>query len=604
MKRLGKSGGILFVLLVLLITFNGCSKQNSNEINNNQELDQIEESKEQGSDLTEESNKQGSDGTEESNELDLNVTDESNEQDLKVVDYKYDQELNVLDDNDRTYYEVFLYSFCDSNGDGIGDINGLISKLDYINDGDPTTDSDLGFNGIWLMPIMPSTTYHKYDVKDYYGIDEQYGSIEDFKKLMVECDKRGIKVIIDLVLNHSSNQNPWFLSALKSLNIEPCGQKVCTNKNLCREHNPFVNYYNFVKGKPAQGTYYSTGVDDWYYEGVFTSTMPDLNLADENLRPEIENIMTFWLDMGVGGFRLDAALHYYSNDTDKNNEVLTWLNNFVKSKNTENYMVAEVWTNFSNFAKYYESGIDSVFNFAFATEDGMIVKTLNNTGVNNSGKAFGDAMIQVQKGLSKYSETAIDAPFFTNHDTARAAGYFAGDTNKIKMASGMNLMMGGSAFVYYGEEIGMSGSGRDENKRAPMYWSTTDTTGMTAGPKDMETVTHNFGTVEEQITNPLSIYNYYKRAIRLRNENPEIARGEIAYMSDIKDANICAITKTYKDSAVVMLYNFSKELKEVTVSKDMYGYQNIRGYLTVNGEEVLLEGETLTMPPYSVVILK
>ena len=118
-----------------------------------------------------------------------------------------DSELNVIDDNYRTYYEVFLYSFYDSDGDGIGDIPGLIDKLDYINDGYDSTDTDLGFNGIWLMPIMPSTTYHKYDVTDYEAIDEQYGTMEDFDRLIEECHKRGINVIIDFVMNHTSSQH-------------------------------------------------------------------------------------------------------------------------------------------------------------------------------------------------------------------------------------------------------------------------------------------------------------------------------------------------------------------------------------------------------------
>ncbi|MDF2586317.1 MAG: hypothetical protein K0S41_158 [Anaerocolumna sp.] len=595
MKRFLK---LFSILLVLILVASGCSKSDVNK--GNTEAGDV--SKNQADD-------NNSDENAEKQEDSLSETDGTNQpasgsENLELVDYKYNQELNVIDDNYRTYYEVFLYSFYDSNGDGIGDMNGLISKLDYINDGDPTTDTDLGFNGIWLMPIMPSDTYHKYDVKDYYGIDEQYGTIDDFKRLIEECNKRGIKVIIDLVLNHSSSSNPWFLSAIKSLSIKPCGQEVCTHEELCIDHNPYIKYYNFIKGNPNKDGYYSAGVDDWYYEGVFTNTMPDLNLANKDLRNEIEKIMSYWLDLGVGGFRLDAALHYYSDDTDKNNEVLSWLNNFIKSKNDQNYMVAEIWTNFSKYSQYYASGIDSVFDFAFATESGVITKTLNLAGVDNSGKSFGNAMIQVQNGLKKYSDTAIDAPFFTNHDTARASGYFSGNVDKIKMAGGMNLLMNGSAFVYYGEEVGMSGSGKDENKRAPMYWSSTDTTGMTVGPKNMETVTHNFGTVEEQMKDPLSIYNYYKRAIRLRNENPEIARGEIVQMPEITDSEICAITKTYNGSTIEVIYNFAEESKEVAISKSTYGYESIRGYLSVNGEEVTLDGETLTMPPYSVVVLK
>lgn len=584
--------GFLYIIFIIF-TLSGCRK--NVDVDYDKALENKQESIQGSKD-----NIEGNEGIVPGNDKEENAEDKNQ----AVVPYKYEQDLNVMDDNFRTYYEVFLYSFADSNGDGIGDINGLISKLDYINDGDPNTDSDLGFNGIWLMPIMPSDTYHKYDVKDYYNIDEEYGTLEDFKNLVKECDKRGIKLIIDLVLNHSSSVNPWFISAVKSLNLEPCGKETCIHEELCREHNPYVDYYHFVKGQPTNGSYYSTGVDDWYYEGVFTSNMPDLNLANESLRKEMEDIMTYWLNMGVGGFRLDAALHYYTNDSEKNNEVISWLSGINKKYNPDNYMVAEVWTNFSNYVKYYESGIDSVFNFAFATENGKIAKTLNYSGLENSGQAFGEAMLQVQNGLKRYSNTAIDAPFFTNHDTARAAGYFSGDSNKLKMAAGMNLMMNGSTFVYYGEEIGMSGSGRDENKRAPMVWAAANNTCMTVGPKDMETVTHKYGSVEEQMQDPLSIYNYYKRAIRLRNENPEIARGEISIMKDIKDMDICAITKTYEDDQIVMLYNFAKEVKEVKISKDAYGYEGIRGYLTVNGEEVILEGENIILPPYSIVILK
>jgi len=521
-----------------------------------------------------------------------------------VPEYRYRQELNIIDDNYRTYYEVFLYSFYDSNGDGIGDINGLIQQLDYINNGDPDSDESLGFNGIWLMPVMPADTYHKYDVKDYYNIDPQYGTLDDFKRLVEECDKRGIKLIIDLVINHTSMMHPWFLSALKSLGIEPCGKEDCVYENLCREHNPYVKYYNFIEGKPDRSDYYHTGVGNWYYEAVFDSKMPDLNLANTDLRRDIEDIMKYWLDLGVGGFRLDAALHYFSNDTERNCEVLSWLNNFIKSYNDKNYMVAEVWTNFGTFSKYYSSNIDSVFNFAFATESGKIATTLNNKGSSNSGKAFGEAMIQVQKQLEKYSDTAIDAPFFTNHDTSRAAGYFMRDPVKTKMAGGMNLMMSGNVFVYYGEEIGMSGTGKDENKRAPMYWYDDNRPGMTTGPKNMDKVEHSFGSVESQQRDPLSIYNYYKRAIRLRNENPEIARGVITYMTEITDEDICAIAKTYNGSTIYMLYNISDAEKVFTVSKASYHYKGIRGYLSATGEEVTLDSETVTMPPYSIVILK
>lgn len=507
-----------------------------------------------------------------------------------------------LNDNYGTCYEVFLYSFCDSNGDGIGDINGLTDKLDYINDGDPRTDTDLGANGIWLMPIMPSDTYHKYDVKDYYDIDPQYGTLEDFKHLMEECNKRGIKVILDLVLNHTSDQNPWFQSALRSLAIEPCGQEVCTHEELCREHNPYVKYYNFAEGKPDKGNYYSTGVGDWYYEGDFSRNMPDLNLDDEALRKDIEDIMAFWLDLGVHGFRLDAPLHYFAEDTDKNNEVLSWLNSFLKEKNPDYYMVGEVWTNFSKYVQYYKSGIDSVFNFAFAAESGVIAKTLNKSAPTPSGLYFAEALKQVQEGIKKYNPKGIDAPFFTNHDTARAYGYFSGNTDKLKMAAGMYLTMTGNAFVYYGEEIGMTGSGRDENKRAPMFWSDTDSAGMTKGPEAMEEVSYPLGSVEQQAKDKNSLYHYFKKAIALRNTLPAIARGDVEVVTAATDKDITAIIKSYEGSRLLLLYNFSQESRQIDVKK--LEFDRLAAALDTGEVKTEIKDGVVTLPPYSIGVFE
>lgn len=515
------------------------------------------------------------------------------------ANYEYNQKLNIIDDNYRTYYEVFLYSFCDSDGDGIGDINGLISKLDYINDGDDSTDTDLGCNGIWLMPIMPSTTYHKYDITDYYNIDEQYGTLDDFKNLVSECEKRGIKLIIDLPLNHTSTKNDWFVKATNYLETLKEGEE--PNLKDC----PYVEYYNFVKSEEVTGgKYYQVGDTDWYYEAVFWDQMPDLNLACKSLRREIENIADFWLSLDIGGFRLDAAKEYYSGTTEKNIKVLKWFSSYVKSKNKDNYLVAEVWEGAGTYTEYYKSGVDSTFDFEFGDATGKIVKTLNGSGAANSGKSFGEAMITIQDMIKDVNKKGIDAPFFTNHDTGRAAGFLNNDSTKIKMAWAMNLLMSGSAFLYYGEELGMSGSGIDENKRAPMYWSVDQTEGMTDGPEGMETVTHSFDSEDKQEADPFSILNFVKRTIRIRNENPEIARGEAVYMDQIEDSDICAISKTYKKSTIYILYNFAKEEKTVKVSKDMYSYKDIRGYLTTTGEAVTLDGEEVTLPANSIVVLK
>lgn len=510
--------------------------------------------------------------------------------------------LHVIDDNYRTYYEVFLYSFYDSDGDGIGDLKGLTQKLDYINDGDDSTDTDMGFNGIWLMPIMKSTTYHKYDVVDYYSIDEEYGTMEDFKELIAQCDKRGIKVIVDMPFNHTSSQHEWFQSALNSLQTENCGQEECNVEGLCKKHNKYCNYYNFTQEKNSD-IYYETGTEGWYYEGGFWAQMPDLNLENEELRKDLEDVMQFWLDLGVGGFRLDAVGEYYSGATLKNVEVLRWITDYVKGQSADNYIVSEVWQGFDSYSKYYDSGADSAFDFAFAGPDGKISKVIRQGTAKNTGRGYVDAMVAVQSTIKGYNENAIDAPFYTNHDMARSAGYYQNNLDQTKFAQAMNLMMNGCAFVYYGEEIGMSGSGKDENKRAPFIWSSTDTTGMTTGPADMEEVVSAFPSMEEQQEDPASMLNYVKAAVRLRNVFPEIARGQIEAVEEVTDTAIAAMKKTYEEDSCIILMNTTQEEKQVTLSKSV-GYESIVGELTVSSVEPTLDGETITLPPYAVVILK
>lgn len=501
--------------------------------------------------------------------------------------YEYEQELNIIDDNYRNYYEIFVYSFYDTDGDGIGDLNGVTEKLDYI--------KDMGFNGIWLMPIMPSTTYHKYDVVDYYNIDEEYGTLEDFKNLLKEAHDRDIRVIIDFVMNHSSKQNPWFQEACTYLRSLGEGEE--PDLTVC----PYVDYYHF--SRENQSGYRKVAGSDWYYEGQFDDIMPDLNLESQEVRDEFEKIADFWIDLGVDGFRMDAAMHYDEKNLSLNLEVLNWFYNYCLSKNSEFYMVSEVWASEATIANYYESQTPSMFNFAGSSAEGVIVKTAMGSG--NANK-FVDAMIDYQATYSERNPNYIDAPFLTNHDQVRVANNLIGDEAKLKMAAGLLLTMSGSPFVYYGEEIGMKSAGKkDENKRLPMVWSATDQTGMTMGPKDADKgVEMNFPAVDEQILDESSLLNYYKRALRIRNENPEIARGTIEKVEALCDGHQAAITKTYNGSVIGIVYNTSEESMTVDLTGTELENMTIRGYLTVDKEEVLLEEHTLDMPARSICILK
>lgn len=501
---------------------------------------------------------------------------------------------NVPDDKYRTFYEVFVYSFYDSDGDRIGDLNGLTQKLDYI--------TDLGCNGIWLMPIMPSTTYHKYDVTDYMDISYEYGTMEDFDAFMAACKEKDIHVLIDLVLNHTSSKHDWFIEASKYLAQLGDGEPDVAE---C----PYVDYYHFSKEKHSSTWYQVPGAEGWYYEAPFWSEMPDLNLHSEAVRAEIAKITQFWLDKGVAGFRLDAAKEYVSGSIDTNVEILTWFNNTVKSQNPDCYIVAEVWENESTYAQYYASGIDSCFNFQFANQAGTISSVLNKKG-SAGALSYGKAIAGLDELYSKYGEQWIDAPFYTNHDMGRSAGYYAGEGSeeKTKMSQAMNLLMGGSVFLYYGEELGMKGAGKDENKRAAMYWSEEKLAeGMCRGPKDMDNISMKFPCYDVQQADETSVYNYVKDVIAVRNAFPSIARGDVEFIESASDDDICVLRKNYGDEIVVLVYNTAGEAKVLDGSVVEVGEKNLTkmkpAATLYTGEETYVKsGNEITLPAYSVLV--
>lgn len=502
--------------------------------------------------------------------------------------YAYEQELNIIDDNYRNYYEIFVYSFYDSDGDGIGDLNGVTQKLDYV--------ENLGFNGIWLMPVMPSPTYHKYDVTDYYGIDEQYGTLEDFERLVEECHERGIRLVIDMVINHTSSEHEWFTTACEYL--RGLGEEEEPDLSVC----PYAGYYHFSR-EQTDGSFYQVPGSSWYYEGVFWSEMPDLDLSNESLRRDLEEIAAYWIGMGVDGFRMDAALHYEEGDQEFNTEVLNWLYSYCAGLDPDFYMVSEVWAAKSTLASYYASQTPSMFNFDLADSEGKLLKAAR--GKYNA-QSLVNSMLSYETDFSEAYEGYIDAPFISNHDMGRISNALISDANDMKMAGGLLLMMNGSPFVYYGDEIGMAGKGtKDENKRLPMYWSDTDKTGMTVGPADADAgITSSFASAEEQLKDENSILNYYKRALRLRNENPEIARGNITVVEALCDGHQAAILKTWEGSTIAIVYNTSDEELQVELSGTELEGMGIRGYLTLNGEVIRLEGGKLLMPGQSIGILK
>ena len=500
---------------------------------------------------------------------------------------------NVIDDNYRNYYHIFVYSFADSDGNGVGDFNGITSKLDYI--------EEMGFNGIWLSPIHQSTTYHKYDVVDYYSIDEEYGTMEDFEKFMEECEKRGIKVILDLVFNHTSTKHEWFQTAAAYLRGLEEGQEA----NL--EECPYVGYYHMQKTDEvkAGSKYYKISGSEYSYEGQFWDQMPDLNLANTEVRREIEEIAKFWIDKGVGGFRLDAAKEFYTGSVDKNIEVLSWFTEYCKSLDPDLYLVAEVWDSFSTIKKYYTSGITSIFDYAYGDSSGYLIKAILANGDGKCGKDLAAKFVKTQNAYLESNPNMINAPFLSNHDCGRIAGFASQKPERIKFAGALNVFMSGSSFTYYGEELGMSGAGKDENKRAPMYWSDFGAMdGVCAGPAAMEEVKHRNGSLDTQKDDKFSIYWYYRNMFHIKNMYPEIARGTVAVMDQIEDGNVCAISKTYNGETIYILFNINKEATTVTVPKDTYNYEGLVAKLEVDENQVTMEGETVTLPAYGIAVIK
>lgn len=501
-----------------------------------------------------------------------------------------------MEDNYRTYYEVFVYSFYDGDGDGIGDLKGLTEKLDYINDGNPQSMEDLGCNGIWLMPIMPSPTYHKYDITDYYAIDPEYGTMKDFEAFMEACNSRGIKVILDLVMNHTSSQHPWFLEACNYLITLGDGEPSA-------EECPYVDYYHFSRQQEA-GYCQVPGSEVWYYEAQFYYGMPDLNLYNESLRKEFEKIVDFWLEKGVGGFRIDAAREFVSGSPSSNTEILAWLTDMVKSKREDAYLVAEVWSDLNTYAGYYASGIDSIFNFAFADNSGIIANAVK--GV-SPASGYGEALVMADDLFKTQNPDYIDAPFYTNHDLGRSAGYYAGEASmsQTKVAGALNLLMSGSAFIYYGEELGMKGAGKDENKRAPMYFDADkNAPGMCDGPKDMDQVKMKFPSYEEQKEDDTSIYHYYRQAIYLRNLYPSIRKGRVENLSEYATDAVAAIKKSYEEEQLMIFCNLSTEAQVIDLTACEKEIRGITDGLYVNEEAAVYEKGSLTIPGYGIVLLK
>ena len=472
---------------------------------------------------------------------------------------------DIVDDNYDNYYEIFVYSFCDSDGDGYGDLNGVAQKLDYIR--------DMGYTGIWLMPINDSPSYHGYDVRDYYSVNSKYGTVADYENLVAKAHEKGIKIIIDLVINHTSSQNPWFKSAV-------------SYQNGKSTDDTYADWYNF--SKTSKDGYRQNG--NVYYEGQFDSSMPDLNLNNQDVRNEIEKIMKFWLEKGTDGFRLDGVKYYYGTGVDNRCiEFCRWIKQTALKYNENAYIVGEVWDSASTIESCYGSGADSFFYFPGHGPSGSLAVSVRSPEGAATYWSFLTKMENVANGH-------ISAPFLGNHDTARIAGIMSRNVENIKFAYGLLSMCNGNTFTYYGDEIGMLGSANDPDKRIGMLWDNAKT-GITKVPPGSTKQEYVFDGVKEQLKDKNSILNYYRLCNNARNAFPALMRGKPEKIS-YSDRQVLIFKKTYNEQTVTVVINFATEAKSVTGIEG-----SLAQGLCVSGS-VTKSGSTLKMPAKSIAILK
>ena len=484
-------------------------------------------------------------------------------------------------------YEIFVRSFFDSNGDGIGDLNGLTSKLDYVNDGNPQTQRDLGASCVWLMPVAESPSYHGYDVSDYYRIEPDYGTNDDFKRFVAEAHRRGIRVFVDMVLNHASSEHPSFKAALADTT------------------SPYRAWYRFAPTASGKGPW---GADAWhkspvrneYYYGVFWSGMPDLNYETPAVREEAKKVATFWLrDMDVDGFRLDAIPYLMEEGTCLSGCAGTHVffreySAYLRSVKPDVWTVGEAWGPIDMVMPYYPDQLTAHFGFELTDS---LVAAVKRGSVGGMLAGY----LRLQDTLPSYRW----APFLSNHDGTRAMTMFSRDMSRARVAATLLLTLPGLPFVYYGEEIGMVGDKPDERIRTPMQWAPRQGLGFTTGKPWEAAQPDSFTTtVEAQDADSSSLLALYRRLIHLRKANGALANGELSQLS-ANNPGVVAYVRRAGDNAVLVVVNLGGTAADSValtstasvLSSGRYELRNLAGGPDGAALEVAADGQVRAYRP-------
>jgi glycosidase len=486
---------------------------------------------------------------------------------------------------ETVFYEIYMPSYKDSNGDGYSDFKGLTSKLDYI--------KSLGVKGIWLTPFLESPKVDNgYDVANYYKVDPTYGSLEDFKTFLKEAHKKDIKIIMDLVVNHTSTDSKWFQESRKS------------------KDNPYRDYYIW-QDKPNNWESFFGGsaweldkTTNQYYYHQFDSRMADLNWGNPKLVAEIQNVLRFWLDLGVDGFRLDVINFLTTDGITKDNPIKNGSQEHLNDINQKGvktamksiksvvneyenrFIVGEIGSDKIDVLKQYQSPdlLDVVFNFNFGS-----IKEF-------SAQRIYDELQSMEKNMQNYPTL-----FFGSHDMPRLVDRLAkGNPERAEALAALMLTAKGIPFIYYGEEIGMENIesnsfaemmdiqartnytmaikkgkfeeealkiGNEHNRdksRSPMQWNAKHLSGFSDTSSWIK-VNPNYKrlNVEALESENNSLLMGYKRLIALRNAEPVLQYGEYSQLSFSNDC--ISFIRTYKGDSIKCYFNFSKSTLEIKV---------------------------------------
>lgn len=608
----------------------------------------------------------------------------------------------VIDEQEGdVYYEIFVRAFRDSDGDHIGDFKGIEEQIPYL--------ADLGITGIWLMPITDSGSQHGYDVRNYYEVNSDYGTMEDFQSMLATCHEYGIDVIMDLVVNHCSWANVWFQEALKGPTLEdgsanpywdyftfvPADANFVekTADEIHQEEEAYLEEHGSMEGYEAQYPLYDNAtygpentvwrntdeaaeqmekwgvisdksniVSGYDFIGIFGAGMPDLNYESEALRQEMKDVADFWLDAGVDGFRLDAARHiygdYYSNIYsdyifEKNMDYWRDFRASLEAEHPDVYLVGEVWEkNVDNVVPFLtDGGLHSVFDFNLS---GKIYEAVSNETTaydpeqaSETNRLSETDDLDIVEGLISYYDKLgegsdyefIDCPFITNHDQNRlisllrykfdesaddiltAAVQLDANGNPVprddaemaenhaKVAADLLLTLPGKPFLYYGEEVGMNGAKPDSSIRECMSWFEKPFEG--GMPKDglanYDTVYYSLGgksSVEAQQDDPESMLSHYKEVIKTRKEIPALMNGDIDEY-DMDTQELISYIRMTEDQRVLVVINLTGNEQTQEIAADPnYGEFTQVVYQSETDETSSFDGQTLTLAPYSMMILE